>query len=150
MVCFVFKVFSFLLFFLLALAVFVRSPSAYEALKSFDVLHLPSRSTLQAYTGAFLHEAGASSESISHQVESYRLFCKSQEKLVPKADGVLVFDEVKVISSLIWNCQDHQIIGLAMTEPRKIKLPYMMYFGTSVMVIAHSKHLTSFNFYGET
>ena len=31
-------------------------------------------------------------------------------------------DEVKVISSLIWNCQDHQIIGLAMTEKDQASL----------------------------
>ena len=42
----------------MALAVFVRSPAAYEALKGFGLMQLPSRSTLQAYTGAFLDEAG--------------------------------------------------------------------------------------------
>ena len=43
-----------------ALAIFVRSPAAYEALKSFKLLQLPSRSTLQMYTSAFLDEAGNS------------------------------------------------------------------------------------------
>ena len=57
-----------------ALAVFIRSPAAYEALKHFNILSLPSRSTIQAYTGAFLHEAGASRDSILKQVESYKLF----------------------------------------------------------------------------
>ena len=55
-------------------------------------------------------------------MESYRLFCKSQEKLVPKADGVVVFDEVKVISSLIWNSRDHRIVGLTMTEKDQASL----------------------------
>ena len=41
-----------------ALAIFVRSPAVYEALKSFKLLQLPSRSTLQMYTSAFLDEAG--------------------------------------------------------------------------------------------
>ena len=41
-----------------ALAVFTRSPSAYDALKSFGVIQLPSKSTLQAYTGAFRDEPG--------------------------------------------------------------------------------------------
>ena len=54
-----------------ALAVFVRSPAAYEALKSFGVLQLPAWSTLQAYTGCFLHESGAAWESIAKQVEGY-------------------------------------------------------------------------------
>ena len=60
--------------FLSALAVFVRSPTAYEALKSFGILQLPARSTLQAYTGCFLHESGAIWESISKQVEGYEHF----------------------------------------------------------------------------
>ena len=38
----------------IALAIFTRSAAAYEALKSFDVLQLPSRSLLQSYTGTFL------------------------------------------------------------------------------------------------
>ena len=50
---------------------FSRSPAAYEALKSFRLLQLPSRSTLQAYTGAFLHDAGSSSDSISDQVAQF-------------------------------------------------------------------------------
>ena len=45
-------------YFSLALAVFVRSPAAYEALKSFNILQLPSRATLQAYTGALLDNLG--------------------------------------------------------------------------------------------
>ena len=42
----------------LALAVYCRSPAAYDALKSFGLLQLPSRSTLQAFTGAFLEDCG--------------------------------------------------------------------------------------------
>ena len=42
----------------LALAVFTRSPAAYDALKSFGLIQLPSRATLQAYTGAFRDDAG--------------------------------------------------------------------------------------------
>ena len=42
----------------LALVVYCRSPAAYDALKSFELLQLPSRSTLQAYTGAFLEDCG--------------------------------------------------------------------------------------------
>jgi hypothetical protein len=33
------------------LAIYIRSPLAYKALQSFDILKLPSKSTLQAYTG---------------------------------------------------------------------------------------------------
>ena len=82
-------------------AVFVRSPAAYEALKSFNVLCLPTWSTLQAYNDCFLHEGGASWKSIAKQVEQIQQFKvsqKAQGKLEPLADGVLIFYEVKVIS----------------------------------------------------
>jgi len=91
---------------LLALAVYVCSPAAYEALKSFKVLQLPSKSTLQSYTGAFLHEPGACAKSIIKQVAQYNIFRQSfqdQSGVVPMSDGAVIFDEVKVISSLIWN-----------------------------------------------
>ena len=42
----------------LALAVYFHSPAAYGALKSFGLLQLPSRSTLQAFTDAFLEDCG--------------------------------------------------------------------------------------------
>ena len=117
--------FYLVIFFYLALAVFIRSPAAYEALKSFDILQLPSRSTLQAYTGAFQHEAGAATESISKQVERYRIFqqsCEAENKRKPLSTGILVFDEVKVVSSLMWNSRSHRIIGLAMTEETQASL----------------------------
>jgi len=101
--------------------VFVRSPAAYEALKSFNILQLPSRATLQAYTGAFLHGTGAAAESISKQVQMYRIF-QQTNKPSPKSAGVLIFDEVKVVSSLMWNSRSHRIIGLAMTVEAQASL----------------------------
>ena len=101
----------------IALAIFVRSPAAYEALKSFNIRQLPSRSTLQSYTGAFLHNAGANSTCIADQVAQYILFCqkqKEQGKKEPKGDGALIFDEVKVISRLMWNSRSQTLIGLSM------------------------------------
>ena len=87
----------------IALAVYVRSLAAYEALKSFNIMQLPSKSTLQSYTGAFLHEAGACSKSIIKQVTQYKSFCElhKDKGARPMSDGVLIFDEVKVISSMI-------------------------------------------------
>ena len=78
----------------------------------------PSKSTLQSYTGAFLHEAGACAESIIRQVDQYRTLQQSfqdQSGAVPLSDGAVIFDEVKVISSLIWNSRSHHLVGLAMS-----------------------------------
>ena len=104
---------------------YVRSPSAYEALKSFNILQLPSHTSLQSYTGAFLHEAGASLDTIVKQTEIYRAYictCEREGKSVPQSDGVLIFDEVKVITGLIWNSRNQSIIGLAMSEKDQASL----------------------------
>ncbi|XP_019853621.1 PREDICTED: uncharacterized protein LOC109582964 [Amphimedon queenslandica] len=103
----------------MALAVFSRSPAAYEALKSFNILQLPSRSTLQAYTGAFLHDAGSSSDSISEQLAQFILHDAERVKKGCKPSmkaGALIFDEVKVIGRLLWNSRSQKIIGLSMTR----------------------------------
>ena len=34
----------------------------------------------------------------------------------PQADGVLIFDEVKVACQLIWNSRNQKLSGLAMTN----------------------------------
>ncbi|XP_065904955.1 uncharacterized protein [Dysidea avara] len=52
----------------MALAIYTRSPAAYKALQSFDILKLPSKSTMQAFTGAFMHAPGASNVCIIKQV----------------------------------------------------------------------------------
>ena len=67
-------------FICIALAVYTRSPAAYEALKSFGIMQLPSRSTLQSYTGAFLHDPGAYNHCIDAQVSQYILFKAESEK----------------------------------------------------------------------
>ena len=56
----------FIIILCVALAVFVRSPAAYEALKGFGLLQLPSRATLQAYTGAFLDSPGTHAHTHMH------------------------------------------------------------------------------------
>ena len=104
---------------ILALAVYTRSSATYDALKSFGILQLPSKATLQAYTGAFMHEPGARSECIESQVARYVLFkeqCRGAGKQESRTDGVLIFDEVKVACQLMWNLRSHQLMGLAMTH----------------------------------
>ena len=39
----------------------------------------------------------------------------TEKKKEPKGEGVLIFDEVKVISRLMWNSRSQKIIGLAMS-----------------------------------
>ena len=84
-----------------ALVVYTRSPAAYEVLKGFGIIQLPSKSTLQSYTGAFMHNPGARKQCIANQIARYVLFkeqCRESGKqdLEPKSDGALIFDEVKI------------------------------------------------------
>ena len=105
--------------FILALAIYTRSPAAYKALKEFNILKLPSKATLQSYSGAFIHESGASARCISVQVSRYLAFKEEARKMgkqEPKGDGALIFDEVKVACQLMWNSRSHQLMGLAMTS----------------------------------
>ena len=117
--CKAFCLYALCVFCFVALAIFTRSPAAYEALKNFDILQLPSRSLLQSYTGTFLHDPGTNSKCIADQVTQYVLFkaeCEKQGKHPPKSDGVLVFDEVKVACQLMWNSRSQTLTGLAMTS----------------------------------
>ena len=88
-------------------------------------MQLPSESTSQSYTGAFLHEAGACAESIIRQVAQYKTVQQSfrdQSGAVPLSDGAIIFDEIKVISSLIWNSRSHHLVGLAMSPQEQANL----------------------------
>ena len=101
-----------------ALAIYSRSPAAYEALKDFNVLSLPAKSTLQAYSDAFIHAPGASSACITDQVSRYVVYraeCREKGKQEPMGDGAQIFDEVKVACQLMWNSRNNRLMGLSMT-----------------------------------
>ena len=38
------------------------------------------------------------------------------------SDGAVIFDEMKVISSLIWNSQSHHLVGLVMSSQEQANL----------------------------
>ena len=54
--------------------------------------------------------------------EKFVTECKQSGKNLPCADGVLIFDEVKVISRLMWNSRSQNVIGLAMTVEEQASL----------------------------
>lgn len=56
---------------MLALAVYCRSPAAYEALKSFKLVQLPSVRTLKYYVDANLESAGDSVPRIMQNRKQY-------------------------------------------------------------------------------
>lgn len=82
-----------------ALAIYVRSPSAFEAVKSLNILQLPSKRTLESFTSANTHQPGINNDYLCEEWRSYQHHCQKTEsegKAKPVAEGVLIFDEVKV------------------------------------------------------
>ena len=62
--------------------------------------------------------AGLCEKRIHEAANQYKIFKdehKQLEKLPPESDGVLIFDEVHVISRLMWNSRSQRIVGFAMT-----------------------------------
>eukprot|EP00117_Sycon_ciliatum_P043111 scpid85308/ scgid31258/ len=77
----------------MALAVFTRSRSAYEALKSFKILQLPSIRSLQHFTCAHNDKPGWCEDSILSQRKRYEQFCKKRIEdghKKPVSDGILI------------------------------------------------------------
>lgn len=78
------------------LALFTQSPSAFEAVKSLNILQLPSRASLQSFTSANIQKPGVSCEYICEQWKAYKAHCAQVSGPKPVGEGVPIFDEVKV------------------------------------------------------
>ena len=61
-----------------------------------------------------MHAPEASNVCIFEQVAQCVLFkkdCRKNGLQEPKADGALIFDEVKIACQLMWISQSHQLVG---------------------------------------
>ena len=102
-----------------ALAVYSRSPAAFEAIKHLGILQLPSSSSLQAFMSSHQQDPGANEEHMELQSTLYNQHVESKVSKgsrKPKRDGILIFDQVKVQGGVAWNSKNNQIIGLAMSS----------------------------------
>ena len=98
---------------------YTRSPSAYEALKGFNILNLPSVSSLKAFTGSNLEDPGDIQKRLSESYKDYQALVeqrKTQGMRPPLWEGVLIFDEVKVAMKVSWKSRNEELVGLAMTS----------------------------------
>ena len=102
-----------------ALAVYSRSPSAYEALQSFNILQLPGTTTLKSYTRSNKEAPGECSRRLADERVLYdalvQQHIKENRPHPPLYEGALIADEVKVAAKLHWNSRDDSIIGHSMT-----------------------------------
>ena len=116
----------------IALAVHSRSPAAYEALKSFKILQLPSTSSLKSFKGARLHQPGINAGIGMYVKEQPQNYIKYKDEVtrrgqnVPLHEGILIFDEVKVNSKVKWSSSGQKFFGLALTD-KEFGLLYDVY-----------------------
>ena len=78
---------------------YLRSKAAYEALKDFQILALPSVDSLKAFTSAISKEPGPNHQLLKTAHEEYRAYNQAREQMGKKPAlglGCLIFDEVKV------------------------------------------------------
>lgn len=83
----------------LALAIFSRSPSAYNAVKSLGILNLPCNKTLRGYMDQHFSTAGINDEALLEHATKYESFKDERVRdgfKKPVGEGVLIWDEVKV------------------------------------------------------
>ena len=105
----------------IALAVYSRSPAAYEALKSFKILQLPSISSLQTLKGTRFHQPGINDGIKQYVKEQQDNYVKYKEEVLrrgqkePLHEGILIFDEVKVTSKVKWSSTGQKFFGLALS-----------------------------------
>ena len=105
--------------FRLALAIYTRSPSAYEALRGFGILQLPGVSTLKSFTSFNIGNCGFSEEQMAYARQQYDKMVsekKAAGERVPFCEGILVFDEVKVGLKVHYHAKTGKFVGLAMNS----------------------------------
>ena len=101
-----------------ALAIFSRSPAAYEALKSFGILTLPSVSTLKTFMRSNVGDPGPIYERLAEEQKHYNeihKFKSTMGQVTPSSEGALIFDEVKVTANIYWNAKSNKFIGHALS-----------------------------------
>ena len=109
----------------IALAVFSRSPAAYESLKSFKILALPSVSTLQDYKSMLLCGPEEVDKRLRKERELYDGIISEavgKQKMgdenvsIPLSEGSLIFNEVKVSMKIQRNSRDDSVAGYSMNR----------------------------------
>ena len=103
----------------IALAVYTRSPAAYEALSSFNLLQLPSAGTLKIYSRRNVEAAGEVEERLADERVKYddrvKRHIAANKPSPPLCKGAIIVDEVKVAAKLHWNSRNDKFVGHSMT-----------------------------------
>lgn len=87
-----------------------RSPAAYEALISYQILKLPSVASLKHFTSANKQPTGLNLPHLHDANQAYAAYKderKEQGLLEPEQYGGLIFDEVKVVMKVHWSSAEN-------------------------------------------
>ena len=107
------------------MAVYARSPSAYAALRKLEIMQLPCEKQVKKKMNANNTECGIDEKAIEQEITKYEEFAAiQQEKKKPKPmkTGVLIFDETKVQSKIMFNMTGSKVIGFAISPD---ELPFL-------------------------
>ena len=83
----------------IALAIYSRCPSAFKAVKSLNILQLPSERTMKTHMNRFKKSAGINEDDMRQSAALYKEHktrLSAQGKNLPLGEGVLIWDETKV------------------------------------------------------
>jgi hypothetical protein len=117
--------FGMFMYYILALSIYCRSPAAYHAVKSLGILQLPCDKTLRGYMYKHAGSPGIDEEALLDRAKKYDQFQKERVEAgfgKPISQGILMWDEVKVQSRVIWNSSNSAIVGFAMSSDDFISL----------------------------
>jgi len=115
--------FQWIFYYIAALAVFVRSSAAYEALKSFTVTFSLNPTVLHRCSPSCswcLYWINIKANGV---IQNFNTAMWKGRKLIPKSDRELIFDEVPVVIGLIWNLKNQR-----MQWKRETSQLYIIYF----------------------
>ena len=86
-----------------AMAIYSRSPAAFRAVRSLGILQLPCDKTVKQFMHRHNTSCGIDDEALmlsAHRYDSYKSERKTQGLPLPLSIRVLIWDEVKVCSTV--------------------------------------------------
>ncbi|XP_015779661.1 PREDICTED: uncharacterized protein LOC107357534 [Acropora digitifera] len=101
----------------MALAVYSRCPSAYEALCNLNILQLPCSKVLKRVLKEGSEKPGVDEEYMRQQHEKFCQYKKQREAggfPQPLGLGILMWDEVKIQMKVAWNFKSGGITGFTL------------------------------------
>ncbi|KAK8750889.1 hypothetical protein OTU49_015043 [Cherax quadricarinatus] len=111
--------------FRIALALYQRSTESYESLESFRILELPSLFPINDYDLEIENKPVLHLEYIAKQAKQYYEISDEHEasgRLPCLGEGVIIIDQMKVISKVVWYGIQESLVGHDLSEEELLNL----------------------------